>query len=488
MKINVLILDTSLDTYTYIKKILDNNEFEIKNGTSAEEGFLILNKFKADIVLVDVNLPDKQNLNFPKRVRENPNHFLNSMYIIGMSSKSGEQNEAKVKALNKGAHDFIKKPFSEDELLAKIDVGKRLSKKLKQAEIEFHDMFQNMDVLLIQDGGCAPGYNPITAYLTNFLEQSGRNVYCTKEGYKSIVAGNDSDYVRLIYNSTEYKKHEHIRNVFNVSLLSEARGAQFRSERFPEFSNVDIQKKAASEILKRNIKAIVAIGGNGTFMGIHSLARFLPESINLFFIPVTIDSDVSGTETIGEHTGVEMGAEKIRCYMADARTHKRVYIIEMMGAHGGFHALHSCIGARAHLAALPGIEVDFAKVVHALNEKESAVIVVAEGFQVDERKNENIKGNAAKYFHQRLTETKIPIKPKIVCESFSRDIRGAQPNNLDITLAQRMALIVSTNLCQNQTKIMPSIQGGLEGVVKFEDIQTENTVNPSLLKIANRLY
>jgi len=158
------------------------------------------------------------------------------------------------------------------------------------------------------------------------------------------------------------------------------------------YNNREARKKAASEILKRNIKAIVAIGGNGTFMGIHSLAKFLPESINLFFIPVTIDSDVSGTETIGEHTGVEMGAEKIRCYMADARTHKRVYIIEMMGAHGGFHALHSCIGARAHLAALPGIEVDFAKVVHALNEKESAVIVVAEGFQVEERKKQNIKG------------------------------------------------------------------------------------------------
>ena len=168
------------------------------------------------------------------------------------------------------------------------------------------------------------------------------------------------------------------------------------------YNNREARKKAASEILKRNIKAIVAIGGNGTFMGIHSLAKFLPESINLFFIPVTIDSDVSGTETIGEHTGVEMGAEKIRCYMADARTHKRVYIIEMMGAHGGFHALHSCIGARAHLAALPGIEVDFAKVVHALNEKESAVIVVAEGFQVEERKKQNIKGNAAKYFYQKL--------------------------------------------------------------------------------------
>ena len=44
---------------------------------------------------------------------------------------------------------------------------------------------------------------------------------------------------------------------------------------------------------------------------------------------MTIDSDVGGTECVGEHTGVEAGAEKLRCYLADARTHKRCYLIEV---------------------------------------------------------------------------------------------------------------------------------------------------------------
>ena len=75
----------------------------------------------------------------------------------------------------------------------------------------------------------------------------------------------------------------------------------------------------------------MAIGGNGTFAGIQSLARFLPSHVQVFFVPVTIDSDVGGTETIGQHTAVEFGAEKIRCYIADAATHERCYILEMMG-------------------------------------------------------------------------------------------------------------------------------------------------------------
>jgi len=51
------------------------------------------------------------------------------------------------------------------------------------------------------------------------------------------------------------------------------------------------------------------------------------EPVQTFFIPVTIDSDIDGTECIGQHTAVEAGAEKIRCFVADGYTHQRCYII-----------------------------------------------------------------------------------------------------------------------------------------------------------------
>ena len=92
---------------------------------------------------------------------------------------------------------------------------------------------------------------------------------------------------------------------------------------------------------EREVKVVVAIGGNGTFMGIRALGKkkkrkeesfhlfisffllhffifflfffyFLTakkmenEKIQFFFIPATIDSDIHGTECIGEHTGVEV--------------------------------------------------------------------------------------------------------------------------------------------------------------------------------------
>ena len=90
---------------------------------------------------------------------------------------------------------------------------------------------------------------------------------------------------------------------------------------------------------------------------------------------------MAGTECIGQHTAVEAGAEKLRCYVADADTHQRCYIIEMMGAEGGFHALNCCIGAGAHFAALsaPLPPAQLERLAAAISSRRSTVVVVAEG-------------------------------------------------------------------------------------------------------------
>ena len=60
-------------------------------------------------------------------------------------------------------------------------------------------------------------------------------------------------------------------------------------------------------------------------------------------------------------------------------------------------------------------------------------------YKKEERKKEGYKGNAAVYFLDELLAVGLQTRQKIVCEGFSRDIRGASPNNKDIMLAQQMA-------------------------------------------------
>jgi len=396
-----------------------------------------------------------------------------------------------VKVIDKATLLQLNSSDLEDEtvtsLKTSIKIYRELGCQVTSYMREREALYREMDVLLVQDGGCAPGYNAVTAFITQFLENAGYQIYITVEGFKSLVNGKIEDFCYLVNDPHLYKSLEYIPGVFFVPPLRDARGAQFRTERYKEFINPEIKKRAAQNIIDRKVKTLVGIGGNGTFAGIKQLGEFLPDTIKLFFIPVTIDSDIFGTECIGEHTGVEVGAEKIHCYLADARTHKRCYIIEMMGADGGYHALHSCLGAGAHLAVLPYSHPDPKKVAQSLKDRDYTVIVVAEGYKKEERKKGGYIGNAAEYFLDELLAVGLKTRQKIVCEGFSRDIRGAIPNNKDIMLAQQMSRKLSELIVQGKSHMMPAVLSGKEFAIPFEEIRTDNSVESDLVVLANRL-
>ncbi len=368
-----------------------------------------------------------------------------------------------------------------------LKVYKLLSRLASSSEHEEHRLYSEMDVLLVQDGGCAPGYNSVTAYITEYLESAGRRVFVAAQGFKSLVSGKRDDFRCLVYSFALYRQIEHIHGVIFAPPLREARGADFRTERYKDFKLLENQKRAAENIIQKKVRVLVGIGGNGTLEGIKALAKLLPKNIQVFFIPVTIDSDVSGTECIGQHTGVEVGAEKIRCYMADARTHNRCYIIELMGASGGFHALHSCLGAGAHLAVLPSTNYAPADIARAIKNRSSTVIVVAEGYKAKERKEKGSTLNAAEYLYEELKAAGLETKQRVICEGFSRDVRGARPNNMDMTLAQRMARKLTELVQEGKTQMMPAVLAGKEYAIPFSEIQTDNTVDRDLALLANRL-
>ena len=465
--------------------IRDGVDIHVDEAAGAKDALKKAKKGLHDMILCDRDLQDQEWSGFVRTIKELPGVPSAGIYVI--MAAGGDEEACATECLTHGADDFICKPVDGAELLTRVKVGRKTVLRLNKTDIATKSMFREMDVLLIQEGGCAPGYNPVTAFITYHLEGQGRKVYATREGFKSLVTGKEDDFLRLVYDKDLYRILDHIPGVFHAAPLSEWRGAQLRSERYKDFLKPEIQKKAAATIKKRKVRAIIAIGGNGTFKGVQSMCELMPTAIQVFFIPVTIDSDVAGTDCIGQHTGVEMGAEKIRCYMADARTHKRTYILEMMGAQSGFHALHSCLGARAHLAVLPDSEIDHRAVVEAINKRDECVIVVAEGYRKKEREKDGSTNHAAEYFLKELKATGLAIKRKVVCEPFSRDIRGAAPNNQDITLAQRMALNVSSYLKAGTSRLMPAVLSGREYAIPFNEIRTDNMKEKDLLALSNRL-
>ena len=456
------------------KQQYDPNELVFREGDIGTTAYVVAEgEFHLDIM-------DREIKSFYK------GDFFGEIALVDKGSRMGT-----VRAVKKAKLFVIEMDDLNNEKLIASPVAKKIyhgfAKSISSYLREGTNLYESLDVLLIQDGGCAPGYNSVTAFIAEHLCKAGRNVFVASEGFRSLVSNLTSDYRCLVYNPIVYKRIEHIPGVIFSPPLREARGADFRSERYPEFKQLKYQKIAAENIVKRKVNVLIGIGGNGTFYGTKALSDLLPKTVKSFFIPVTVDSDISGTDCIGEYTGVEVGAEKIRCYMADSRTHKRIYIIEMMGARGGYHALRSCLGADAHLAVLPKSNYNLKEIIRSMQGHTNIVIVVAEGYKANERKRIGFKGNAAEFFRDELLNAGLKTEKRIVCEGFSRDIRGAQPNNLDLMLAQRLSRNLARLIAKGKNRLMPAVLADKDYSIAFNKIDTDNTVQPGLASLANRL-
>ncbi len=134
--------------------------------------------------------------------------------------------------------------------------------------------------------------------------------------------------------------------------------------------------------LKRDgVDALVAIGGEDT-LGVAT--RLADLGVNVVGVPKTIDNDLSGTDfTFGFDTAVNIASEAIDRLHTTAESHHRVLVVEVMGRHAGWIALHSGISGGANIVLIPEQPFDIEQVcalVESRFESRFAVImVVAEG-------------------------------------------------------------------------------------------------------------
>ena len=173
---------------------------------------------------------------------------------------------------------------------------------LEGKDDEARRLFATMDVLLIQDGGCAPGYNPVTAFVVAHMERFGRRCYAAHAGFRSLVSNEDFDYRRTIYNRAIYKREEHIPGVLDISSLSDASGARFRSERYPEFAQDDLEYLSDPQSLAVSLAAVHAKEYSLGLMNAH--VRFRLESNLLEHASVRREGALDGPARVGLHNEV----------------------------------------------------------------------------------------------------------------------------------------------------------------------------------------
>jgi len=129
------------------------------------------------------------------------------------------------------------------------------------------------------------------------------------------------------------------------------------------------------------VDALIAIGGEDT-LGV--AARLAGEGVPVVGVPKTIDNDLSATDyTFGFDTAVNIATEAIDRLHTTAESHHRVLIVEVMGRHAGWIALHSGMAGGANVILIPERPFDIDKVCafveHRFATQYAPIIVVAEG-------------------------------------------------------------------------------------------------------------
>jgi 6-phosphofructokinase 1 len=140
-------------------------------------------------------------------------------------------------------------------------------------------------------------------------------------------------------------------------------------------------EKIKQNLAKDGVDALVAIGGEDTLGVATKLADL---GVNVVGVPKTIDNDLSGTDfTFGFDTAVNIATEAIDRLHTTAESHHRVLVVEVMGRHAGWIALHSGIAGGASVVLIPEHPFDIGALCDYVEERfqtrYAPIIVVSEG-------------------------------------------------------------------------------------------------------------
>ena len=196
--------------------------------------------------------------------------------------------------------------------------------------------------------------------------------------------------------------------------------------------------------------ALIAIGGEDT-LGVATKLSDL--GVKVVGVPKTIDNDLSGTDfTFGFDTAVNIAVGAIDRLHTTAESHHRVLVVEVMGRHAGWIALHSGLAGGANIILIPERPFDIDKVCAQVESRfathYSPIIVVAEGAVPAEGTMELVSGEKDAFGHVRLggigdrlaheIESRTGKEARAV--TIGHVQRGGTPTAFDRWLATRFGL------------------------------------------------
>jgi phosphofructokinase-like protein len=217
------------------------------------------------------------------------------------------------------------------------------------------------------------------------------------------------------------------------------------------------------------VDALIAIGGEDTLGVATGLAA---AGLPVVGVPKTIDNDLNATDyTFGFDTAVQVAVDAIDRLHTTAESHHRVLIVEVMGRHAGWIALHSGLAGGANVILIPERPFDIDKVCeyikHRFASHYSPIVVVAEGAQPKEGTMALAAGDLDAFGHVRLggigQVLEREIEQRTGYESRQTVLghvqRGGTPTAYDRVLATRFGLHAIDAVHEGESGVMVALRG-----------------------------
>lgn len=288
-------------------------------------------------------------------------------------------------------------------------------------------------IAVLTSGGDAPGMNACIRAVVRTAIHYGCTVAGIKQGYQGMIDNN----------IIEMSRH-------SVSNIMQLGGTILKTARCLDFKTPEGMQKAYDNLIKNNIDALVAIGGDGTFTGAELFSSIY--NVPVICVPGTIDNDLFGSDfTLGFDTATNTVIEAIDKIRDTAESHDRLFFIEVMGRDAGCIALRAGIASGAEAIMMPEKDTAIIDLIKTLEEgaaqkKSSSIVIVAEGdknggaFDVAKKVKETF----------RFYDTKVTILGHLQ--------RGGSPSSFDRILGCRMGFAAVKALLKGETRKMVGLR------------------------------
>ncbi len=346
-----------------------------------------------------------------------------------------------------------------------------------------------MRIGILTGGGDAPGLNAVIRGIVRRGMQYNHEMIGIRHGWRGFF---DKDYVPL--------------GRAQISGILHRGGTILGTSRTNPFKKEKGEQTILRQLEEQKIDALIPIGGEDT-LGV--AAKLGKAGVKIVGVPKTIDNDLSGTDyTFGFDTAVNIATEAIDRIHTTAESHDRVIVIELMGRHAGWIALHAGLAGGADYILLPETPFSIDAVCESIkrrhaNGKNFSIIAVSEGAKIEteeeDRDGSFVLASMQKdaFGHVRLggianiLAEEIERRTGFECRSMvlGHLQRGGAPTAFDRVLGLRFGIAAMDLVQAENFGRMVALRGvDIVDIDIMEGVGALKTVPPELYELAKTFF